>query len=292
MERLVIGPSVPAHRRWRGSYTRKSGSCQLKVAKAPFDTPARLRAACRDGAFDGPTSGLAPGFVQANMVILPADYAEEFRAFCAANPQPCPVLEELPPGAVEPARCAPGADLRTDLPRYRVFRDGVAVAEPAEVRGLWRDDLVTFLLGCSFVAEAALTRAGLLLPHIAETGFVPMYRTGVDCVPAGRFRGRLVVSMRPFSPEDAARAAEITAHYPMAHGAPVRIGGAEALGIRDLAAPEWGRAVTVAPGQVPVFWACGVTPQEALAAARPPLAITHAPGHMFVADITAESTRV
>ena len=255
-------------------------------------TPATLRAACRDGRFDGPTSGLARGFVQANMVILPADYAEEFAAFCAANPQPCPVLEVLAPGAVEPRRVAPGADVRTDLPRYRVFRDGVATAEPADVTDLWRDDLVTFLLGCSFVAEAALMAAGLLLPHLKETGFVPMYRTTRDCVPAGRFAGRLVVSMRPFSPADAERAAEITAHYPMAHGAPVHRGDPAALGIRDLAAPEFGRAVTVGAGEIPVFWACGVTPQEALAAARPPLAITHAPGHMFVADITAESTRI
>jgi len=260
----------------------------------PFDpaSPAALRAACRTGAYGGPTSGRAPGFVQANMVILPADYAAEFREFCDRNPLPCPVLEILAPGAVEPVRIAPGADVRTDLPRYRVFRDGVPVAEPTEIACLWRDDLVTFLLGCSFVAEAALTAAGLLLPHIAETGFVPMYRTTRPCVPAGRFRGPLVVSMRPFPPADAERAAEITSHYPMAHGAPVHIGDPAALGIADIRAPEFGRAVTVGDGQVTVFWACGVTPQEALAAAAPPLAITHAPGHMFVADIASESTRV
>lgn len=255
-------------------------------------SPAALRAACRTGAYAGPTSGRATGYVQANMVILPQDFAAEFREFCAKNPQPCPVLEVLEPGAVEPLRIAPGADVRTDLPRYRVFRDGVAVAEPTDIRELWRDDLVTFLLGCSFVAEAALTAAGLLLPHIAETGFVPMYRTTRQCEPAGRFRGPMVVSMRPFSPADAARTAEITAHYPMAHGAPVHIGDPAALGIADIRAPEFGRAVTIADGQTTVFWACGVTPQEALAAAAPPIAITHAPGHMFVADITAESTRI
>jgi uncharacterized protein YcsI (UPF0317 family) len=255
-------------------------------------SPAALRGACRCGDYAGPTSGKAPGFVQANMVILPADWADEFRAFCARNPKPCPVLEILDPGMAEPKRTAPGADIRTDLPRYRVFRDGVAVDEPTDIRALWRDDLVTFLLGCSFVAEAALMAAGLLLPHIAETGFVPMYRTSRPCQPAGRFHGPLVVSMRPFLPADAARAAAITAHYPMAHGAPVQTGNPAALGIRDLARPEYGRAVTMRPGEVAVFWACGVTPQEAIANARPPLAITHAPGHMFVADITAESTRV
>ena len=255
-------------------------------------SPAALRSACRCGEFAGPTSGKATGFVQANMVILPADWAADFREFCARNPKPCPVLEILDPGATEPRRIAPGADVRTDLPRYRVFRDGVAVDEPTDIRDLWRDDLVTFLLGCSFVAEAALMAAGLLLPHIAETGFVPMYRTSWQCQPAGRFYGPLVVSMRPFLPADAARAAAITAHYPMAHGAPVQIDNPAALGIRDLSKPDYGRPVTMRPGEVAVFWACGVTPQEAIANAKPPLAITHAPGHMFVADITAESTRV
>jgi uncharacterized protein YcsI (UPF0317 family) len=255
-------------------------------------TPAALRAACRTGSFDGPTSGRAPGFVQANMVILPDDYAEEFMDFCDRNPRPCPVLEIHAPGDPLSRVIAPGADVRTDLPRYRVFRDGAPAGEPGDIRDLWRDDLVTFLLGCSFVAEAALMEAGLVLPHIAETGYVPMYRTTRQCVAAGRFHGPLVVSMRPFTPAEAERAVEVTRHYPMAHGAPVHIGDPAALGIADLDAPEYGRPVTLRSGQVPVFWACGVTPQEAIAAARPPLAITHAPGHMFVADITAESTRI
>ena len=253
---------------------------------------ATLRAGCRDGTFDGPTSGHALGCVQANMVILPADFADEFRDFCHKNPKPCPVLEVHQAGDPEPKLIAPGADVRTDLPRYRVFRDGKAVDEPTDIRGLWRDDLVTFMLGCSFVAEEALMAAGLLLPHIAETGFVPMYRTNLQCVPAGRFSGPVVVSMRPFTPDEAVRAADITQHYPMAHGAPIHEGDPAELGIADIAMPDYGRAVTCRPDQVPVFWACGVTPQEALVAARPPLAITHAPGHMFVADITSESTRI
>jgi len=257
-----------------------------------FSSPRALRAACRAGSFAGPTSGLAVGCVQANMVILPESHAADFRRFCALNPGPCPVLEELPAGCFEPQRIAPGADVRTDLPRYRVFRDGALAAEPTGIADLWRDDLVTFLLGCSFIAEQALTEAGLLLPHIAETGFVPMYRTSIACRPAGPFHGPMVVSMRPFTPDDARRAAEITAHYPMAHGAPIHSGDPAAIGIRDLASPEYGKPVTVGAGEIPVYWPCGVTPQEAIANARPPLAITHAPGHMFVADLAAEATRV
>lgn len=255
-------------------------------------SPSALRAGCRKGTYAGPTSGQALGYVQSNMVILPADFAAEFRAFCDRNPQPCPVLEVLPPGDPEPKVIAQGADVRTDLPRYRVFRDGIAIDEPTEIRDLWRDDLITFMLGCSFIAEQALISAGLLLPHIAETGFVPMYRTTLQCTPAGRFAGPIVVSMRPFTPDEADRAAKITRHYPMAHGGPIHMGDPAVLGIADINAPEFGRAVTFGPDQVPVFWACGVTPQEALLAARPPLAITHAPGHMFVADITSESTRI
>ena len=255
-------------------------------------SPSELRSGCRDKSFDGPTSGHAPGFVQANMVILPADFAEEFQIFCDKNPQPWPVLEVLAPGRFEPERVAPKADIRTDLPRYRVFQDGRAVEDPTDIVDMWRDDFVTFLLGCSFVAEDALMKAGLLLPHIAETGFVPMFRTTVPCTPAGRFKGTMVVSMRPFTPEEANRAAEITKHYPMAHGAPIHVGDPAVLGIKNLAQPEFGQPVSMTADQVPVFWPCGVTPQEAILNAKPPIAITHAPGHMFVADITSESTRI
>ncbi len=254
--------------------------------------PDELRGRCRDGSYDGPTSGHAPGHVQANMAILPAEDAEAFRAFCEANPKPCPLLEVLPAGQAEPARIAPGADIRTDLPRYRVFRDGVLADEPTDISDIWRDDLVTFLIGCSFIAEDALMSAGLVLPHIEETGTVPMYRTNVATVPAGRFSGPTVVSMRPFTPEDADRADAITRHYPMAHGAPIHRGDPGALGIKDIAAPEYGEPVTLAAGHIPVFWACGVTPQEAILNAKPSLAITHAPGHMFVGDMLAADTRV
>ena len=255
-------------------------------------SPEMLRAACRDGTFDGPTSGHAPGSVQANLVILPSSYAEEFEEFCIKNPQPCPVLEVLSAGNFEVNKIAPKADIRTDLPRYRVFRDGRPQFEATDILDLWNGDLVTFLLGCSFVAEDALLKAGLLLPHISETGFVPMYQTTVPCESAGRFKGTMVVSMRPFDSEEAERAADITKSYPMAHGAPIHTGDPAILGIEDVNNPEFGEPVTMSPGQVPVFWACGVTPQLAIANAKPPIAVTHAPGHMFVADITSESTRI
>jgi uncharacterized protein YcsI (UPF0317 family) len=254
--------------------------------------PAQLRRLCRDGAFDGPTSGLAAGYVQANMVILPKADAEDFSDYCARNPKPCPVLEMLGPGDPEPKMVAPGADVRTDLPRYRVFRDGVLIAEPTGIQDLWRDDLVTFLLGCSFTAEEALLGAGLPLYHIKETGFVPMFTTNIATEPAGMFSGPMVVTMRPFTEDDAARAAEITSHYPMGHGAPIHKGDPAAIGISDLSAPDYGMAVTIPDGHVPLFWACGVTPQEAILKSRPALAITHAPGHMFVSEVSAVSTRV
>jgi len=255
-------------------------------------SPSELRGRCRDGSYAGPTSGHAPGHVQANMAILPADDAEEFRAFCAANPKPCPLLEVLPAGEYEPKKIAPGADIRTDLPRYRVFRDGVMVDETTDISDIWRDDLVTFLIGCSFIAEDALMSAGLLLPHIEETGTVPMYRTAVATAPAGKFWGPTVVSMRPFTETDADRAENITGHYPMAHGAPIHRGDPDAIGIADLARPEYGEPVTMEADHIPVFWACGVTPQEAILNAKPALAIAHAPGHMFVGDMLAEDTRI
>ncbi len=248
---------------------------------------AELRRKCRDGSYSGPTSGHAVGHVQANMVILPRADADEFREFCLANPKPCPILEELAPGDPVPRNTAPGADVRTDLPRYRVFRNGEPVDEPDDISDLWRDDLVTFLLGCSFIAEEALFEAGLTLAHIGKTGtgFVPMYRTGVQTDRVGRFHGPMVVSMRPFLPADADRAEEITSHFPMAHGGPIHRGDPAAIGIRDIDNPEFGAAVTILDGQIPIFWACGVTPQAAIQLAKPSLCITHAPGAMLITDI-------
>lgn len=248
-------------------------------------TGSEVRAACRDGTLTAPTPGLAPGFVQANLVILPRDWAFDFLLFCQRNPKPCPLIDVTDPGDPEPKFAAPGADLRTDLPQYRVWHRGELVAEPRDLRELWRDDLVAFLIGCSFTFESALLNAGVPVRHIEESRNVPMYRTLIACRGAGRFSGPLVVSMRPMTPAQALQAAEICGHFPEAHGAPVHFGDPSAIGIRDIDRPDYGDAVTIRFGEVPVFWACGVTPQAALAHAKPPLAITHQPGHMFVTDL-------
>jgi uncharacterized protein YcsI (UPF0317 family) len=252
---------------------------------APGASPAEVRAAIRDGAWRGPTAGLAPGFTQANLVVLPEADAFAFLRFCLRNPKPCPVLEVTDPGSPEPAELAPGADLRTDLPRYRVWRRGELAEEPEDVRAHWREDLVGFLIGCSFTFERALLAEGLPVRHVEQGVNVPMYRTNVPCHPAGSFSGPLVVSMRPMTPAQAIRATQVTSRFPGVHGAPVHVGDPERIGIADLAAPDYGDPVDVRDGEVPVFWACGVTPQAVAAASRPELMITHAPGHMFLTDV-------
>ena len=255
------------------------------VTPMTFDTGLSVRHAARSGALDAPTSGLAYGYVQGNLAILPRDFAEDFLRFCQANPKPCPLLGVSEVG--DPAIPALGADLdiRTDIPRYRVWRDGELVDEPRDIRSVWRDDLVSFVLGCSFSFEEALLAADVPVRHIALNRNVPMYRTGIATQRAGRFHGPLVVSMRPMKPADAIRAVQITARLPAVHGAPVHLGFPEAIGISDIGKPDYGDAVPVERGELPVFWACGVTPQAAIAAARVPFAITHAPGYMLVTDL-------
>lgn len=248
----------------------------------------RIRLACRDGRHQGPTCGHAPGFVQANLVVLPRELAFDFLLFCQRNPKPCPLLEVTEPGDPSPRGVAEGADLRTDLPLYRVHEAGRLAGEVRDLRPLWRDDFTAFLLGCSFTFESALLSAGLGVRHLEERKNVPMYRTSLACRPAGVFRGPLVVSMRPYPPREAIRAAQITSRYPLAHGPPVHLGDPAAIGIGDLDRPDWGDPVTIQPGEIPVFWACGVTPQAAVLETKPTLAITHAPGHMFVCDLTDE----
>jgi uncharacterized protein YcsI (UPF0317 family) len=248
-------------------------------------TGSDVRTACRSGSLRTPTPGLAPGFVQANLVVLPKDWAFEFLLFCQRNPKPCPLLDVTEPGDPEPKAVAPGADLRTDLPAYRVWQNGELVAEPTDIRDHWRADLVAFLVGCSFTFEAALLEAGVPVRHIEQNRNVPMYRTNIPCQPAGRFAGPMVVSMRPMVPADAIRATRICGKYPLAHGAPVHFGDPAAIGIADLATPDFGDPVEVRAGETPVFWACGVTPQAAVMHAKPPFAITHKPGHMFVTDL-------
>ena len=248
-----------------------------------------VRAACRRGSLTEPTAGLAPGFTQANLVILPQSVAGDFELFCSRNPRPCPLLETTAPGSSVPTRFAPDADLRTDLPRYRVWRDGDLTDEPTDILDLWRPDFVAFLIGCSFTFEAALIAAGIPVRHLELGRNVPMFRTTRQCTPAGAFSGPLVVSMRPMTRVHADVADKVTGRFPMVHGSPVHIGDPSALGISDLSAPDFGDAVEVLPGEVPVFWACGVTPQCALMSAKLPLAITHAPGCMFVTDVRDES---
>jgi uncharacterized protein YcsI (UPF0317 family) len=248
-------------------------------------TGAEVRAACRKGHLGGPTPGLALGYVQANLVILPKDWAFDFLLFCQRNPKPCPLLDVTEPGDPEPKFAAPGSDLRTDLPAYRVWKDGQLEGETDNVLRYWRDDLVSFVIGCSFTFENALLAAGVPVRHIEQGVNVPMYRTNVDCNPAGRFRGPLVVSMRPLTPELTIRATQICSRFPRAHGAPIHFGSPDEIGIGDLNKPDYGDAVEIDPGEVPVFWACGVTPQAALVEAKPPFAITHKPGHMFLTDL-------
>lgn len=252
--------------------------------RSAFATGHAVRLACRAGAHGGHTSGLAPGFVQGNLVILPRDDADDFLRFCQRNPKPCPVIGVSEPGDPRVPELGADLDLRTDLPRYRVWRDGELVEEPADVRAHWRPDLVGFVIGCSFTFEEGLVAEGIVPRHMREGRNVAMYRTSLPTAPAGRFHGPLVVSMRPLRPADAIRAVQITSRFPAVHGAPVHIGLPDAIGVADLFRPDYGDAVAIGPDELPVFWACGVTPQAAIQAARAPFAITHAPGCMLVTD--------
>jgi uncharacterized protein YcsI (UPF0317 family) len=247
-------------------------------------SPRALRARFASGELVRPTAGLAPGFVQANLVVLPRDAAFDFLLFAQRNPKPCPLLEVIEAGGAEPLSMAPGADIRIDVPRYRVYERGVLVDEPLEIASRWRDDLVSFLIGCSFTFESALVEAGIRVRHIDQGCNVPMYITSIPTVPAGAFHGPMVVSMRPIPPEQVVRAVQVTSRFPSVHGAPVHLGDPAAIGIAEIAKPDLGDPVEIRDGEVPVFWACGVTPQAVAMASKPPLMMTHAPGHMFVTD--------
>ncbi|GAA1455498.1 putative hydro-lyase [Nesterenkonia lacusekhoensis] len=246
-------------------------------------SPAQSRALFRAG-LRRPTSGFSPGYAQANLLAVPRELAFDMLLFAQRNPKSCPVLGVLEAGQVnsEPLE---GGDIRTDLPAYRVYRDGELVAEPNEVIEQWRPDLVAFLIGCSFTFEAPLLAAGIPIAHMEQGVNVPMYKTSVRCRPAGALSGPLVVSMRPLPADRIADAVRITSRYPGVHGAPVHIGSPREIGIRDLSAPDFGDAVEVPEGWTPVFWACGVTPQAAVMESAPELAISHAPGHMLITDL-------
>lgn len=245
-------------------------------------TAAEARARFRKGKVS-PTSGWAPGYTQANLMILPKAQAFDFLLFAQRNPKSCPVLGVLEPGETS-GPLLPDGDIRTDAPLYRVYRDGVLETETPDITQWWRDDLVSFLIGCSFTFERALLEAGVPIAHLDQGVNVPMYRTSTRCLSAGSMAGPMVVSMRPVPASQVADAVRITARYPAVHGAPVHVGDPEQLGIGDLAQPDFGDPVRINPGELPVFWACGVTPQAAVMESKPPLAISHAPGHMFITD--------
>jgi len=243
------------------------------------------RLACRRGSLRGTTAGVAPGYVQGNLAVLPQDLAADFLRFCQANPKPCPLIGVSDVGNPRVPALGLDLDLRTDLPGYRVWKDGELVEETPDVSKYWREDLVAFVIGCSYSFEEALLEDGIPLRHVERRVRVPMYRTNIACAPAGRFSGPMVVSMRPLKPQHAIRAIQITSRFPAVHGAPVHVGLPELIGIKNLQKPDYGDAIELRADELPVFWACGVTPQSMIANVKPPFAITHAPGAMLVTDL-------
>jgi uncharacterized protein YcsI (UPF0317 family) len=251
-------------------------------------SPSDLRIRFRKNELIQPTSGMAGGFTQANLAIMKKDLAFDFLLFCQRNPKPCPVLDVTEPGSPVPSSVAPEADLRFDIPKYRIYKQGELVEEVLDIGTYWEDDMVAFLLGCSFTFEQALLNNGIPVRHIEENCNVAMYKTNIPCIRAGRFEGPTVVSMRPIPEKDVVRAVQVTSRFPAVHGAPIHIGNPEAIGIRNIDKPDFGDAVTIKKGEVPVFWACGVTPQAVAMQVKPDIMITHAPGHMFITDMRDE----
>jgi uncharacterized protein YcsI (UPF0317 family) len=254
-------------------------------------SPFRLRDKIRNQKWTKTTTGAAPGYVQANMVILPREAAFQFLLFCVRNPKPCPILDVLEPGEVEP-KIAAGADIRTDLPSYRIFEGGKLKTVVKNITDCFHEEMVSFLVGCSFSFENALMAAGLPIRNIEEEKIVSMYITNRTCRPAGPFSTPMVVSMRPMNPEQAVRAVQITTRFHLTHGAPIHMGSPGQIGIKDLERPDFGDAVTIRSGEIPVFWACGVTAIMAATSAPLPLVITHDPGHMFVSDLKDEDLTI
>ncbi len=251
-------------------------------------TPKEARALIRKGEWQKSTASLALGYAQANLVILPDRHAFDFLLFCQRNPKPCPLLEVLEPGKYITEFLAPGADITTDLPLYNIYRNGRLNATMQNVEDLWQEDFVTFLLGCSHSFEEALLKMKIPIRHIEEDKTVPMYITNIPCKPAGIFGGTMVVSMRPVPENLVVKAVQVTSRYAAVHGGPVHIGNPAKIGIKDIQRPDFGDSVTIKNGEIPVFWACGVTPQVAVMKAKPEICITHAPGHMFISDMLNE----
>lgn len=265
--------------------TRENSTSDEHCAEK-YQTALDARIAIRAGDWTSPTAGIALDYVQGNVVILPKAYAFDFLNFCISNPKPCPLLAVSDAGSPHMATLGENLDIRTDVPKYVVYRSGVAdTLEPTDITSLWRDDLVTFVLGCSFSFEAALMEAGIPLWHVEHKKNVAMYDTSIQCHPAGKFSGNMVVSMRPMTAEHVIRAVQVTAKLPRVHGAPIHIGDPQLIGIGNIEKPDYGDPVPIGEGQIPVFWACGVTPQNAIKKIKPEFCITHAAGHMLVTDL-------
>lgn len=250
---------------------------------------AKVRGAIRSGAYSGHTAGLAAGRLQCNLAILPERFALDFLRFCQRNPKPCPIVGVGDSGDPFLPTLGHDIDIRTDVSKYRVFRNGSLSDEVTDISDVWTDDLVTVALGCSFTFENALVRNGIPVRHLETGRNVPMFRSNIDLVPAGRFAGQMVVTMRPIPAAQVDAARQISRRYPQAHGAPIAAGDPAQIGISDLSAPDWGDAVDIKDGEVPVFWACGVTPQNVLLDADLPICITHSPGHMLIADVAEDA---
>jgi uncharacterized protein YcsI (UPF0317 family) len=255
------------------------------MMRTKLETGHDARLACRSGQLTGTTADVAHGYVQGNLAILPQDLSADFLRFCQLNPKPCPVIGVSELGNPRITTLGHDLDVRTDLPRYRVWEHGVLVDEPSDITSWWREDLVAFVIGCSYSFEQALIEEGLPLRHVTDNLRVPMYRTNIECIPAGPFAGATVVSMRPFTPAQAIRAIQITSRFPAVHGAPIHLGLPQLIGIQDLGRPDYGDPVQIGSDELPVFWACGVTPQSVIASAKPSFAITHSPGCMLVTDL-------
>ncbi|MFE0507097.1 putative hydro-lyase [Peribacillus butanolivorans] len=255
-------------------------------------TPAELRAMIRNNELIKPTAGMANGYAQANLAILKKEHAFDFLLFCQRNPKSCPLLDVTEIGSPIPKFAAQSGDIRTDIPKYRIYKHGELVEEVTDISDYWEDDMVGFLIGCSFTFEHALLNNDISIRHIEEDCNVPMYKTNISCIEAGIFHGKMVASMRPIPQQDVVRAAQVTSRFPAVHGGPIHIGDPGAIGVSNIQQPDFGDAVTIREGEVPVFWACGVTPQSIAMETKPAIMITHAPGHMFITDIRDEKLGV
>lgn len=254
--------------------------------------PQEARQLIREGKLNIPTSGISKGYVQANLAILPKDLAYDFLLFATRNPKACPILDVTDVGNPEPKLIAKGCDIRTDIPKYRIYKNGELIEEVDNIKEQFTEDMVAFLIGCSFSFENALINAGISVRHIEDKHNVPMYLTNIKTTPAGKFYGNMVVSMRPIPYDKVVRATTVTSRFPSVHGGPIHIGDPAQIGIKDINKPDFGEKSEIREGEVPVFWACGVTPQSIAMTSKPEIMITHSPGYMLICDLVDEDYSV